>query len=68
MWNKDERDGKVDQAKGRVKEAVGDLTGNKHLHTEGKADVAKGKVQAAVGDMHHKVGDAIKDLGAAVKK
>ena len=68
MWNKDERDGKADQAKGRVKQAVGDLTGNKDLKSEGKVDEAKGKVQAAVGDVHHKVGDAIKDLGAAVKK
>ena len=28
MWNKNERDGKIDQAKGRVKQAVGDLTAN----------------------------------------
>ena len=68
MWNKDERDGKIDQAKGKVKQAVGDLTGDQHLKSEGKVDEAKGKVQAAVGDVHHKIGDAIKDIGAAVKK
>ena len=58
MWNKDERDGKVDQAKGRVKQAVGDLTGNKDLKAEGQMDEASGKVQEAVGSRSAKVGDA----------
>ena len=34
MWNKDERDGKIDQAKGKVKQAVGDLTVDQHLKSE----------------------------------
>jgi len=38
---------KTDQAKGRVKEAAGDLTGNKDLKREGKADVVD-KVKDAV--------------------
>jgi len=40
MWNKHERDGKFDQAKGRAKQAVGDLTGNKTLKAEGQMDEA----------------------------
>jgi uncharacterized protein YjbJ (UPF0337 family) len=28
MWSKNEREGKTDQVKGRVQQAVGDLTGN----------------------------------------
>lgn len=67
MWNKDERDGKVDQAKGRVKQAVGDLTGDKNLKSEGQVDEAKGKIQEAVGGVRRRVGEAIEDLGGVVK-
>ena len=38
MWNKTERKGKVDQAKGKVKQAVGSLTGNHDLKAEGHVD------------------------------
>ena len=40
--------GKSDQAKGRVKEAAGALTGDKKLKREGKADQAAGKVKQKV--------------------
>ena len=36
--------GKVEQAKGRVKEAAGALTGNQRLKQEGKMDQAAGKI------------------------
>jgi len=49
MWNKNERNGQVDQAKGKVKQAVGELTNNDKLKTEGKVDEAVGKVKTAVG-------------------
>jgi uncharacterized protein YjbJ (UPF0337 family) len=68
MWNKDERNGKADQAKGRVKQAVGDLTGNKDLKAEGRVDEASGKVQAAVGHVRRETGKAIEAVAAAVKK
>ena len=32
--------GQIDKAKGRVKEAAGDLSGDKDLQSEGKADRA----------------------------
>ncbi|MGD0044877.1 MAG: CsbD family protein, partial [Isosphaeraceae bacterium] len=35
--------GKADQMKGKAKEAVGDLTGNKDLKSEGKADRQAGE-------------------------
>jgi uncharacterized protein YjbJ (UPF0337 family) len=38
--------GKMGQAKGRVKEAGGALTGNERLKQEGKLDQAAGKVKA----------------------
>ena len=46
MLNKNERAGKIDQAKGKVKQAVGDLTGNDKLKTEGKVDETVGDATA----------------------
>jgi uncharacterized protein YjbJ (UPF0337 family) len=37
--------GAVDEAKGRVKKAVGELTGNEDLKREGDIDQASGKVK-----------------------
>jgi uncharacterized protein YjbJ (UPF0337 family) len=68
MWNKNERDGKVDQAKGKVKQAVGKLTGDKNLRAEGQVDETVGKVEAAVGRTRRKAGDAITRVGKAVKR
>lgn len=40
----------MDDLKGRVKEAAGDLTGDKDLEREGKVDQAAGAVKDKVGD------------------
>lgn len=45
----------IDKVIGRVKEAVGALTGNKHLKHEGHVDQAKGSVKSTV----DKVADAV---------
>jgi len=50
---------KTDQAKGKIKEAAGDLTGDKDLEREGKADRAAGEVKEKVGDAVDKVKDVI---------
>jgi uncharacterized protein YjbJ (UPF0337 family) len=68
MWNKNERTGKIDQAKGKVKQAVGTLTGNEDLKAEGQVDETVGKVEAAVGRIGRKTGDAITRVGKAVKR
>jgi uncharacterized protein YjbJ (UPF0337 family) len=68
MWNNDEIKGKTDQAKGRVKQAVGDLTNDEELHDEGVADEASGRVQESFGQGKRKVGEAIEDIGKNVKK
>ncbi|HEY5189958.1 MAG TPA: CsbD family protein [Solirubrobacteraceae bacterium] len=52
-------DGTLDNAKGRVKEAAGDLTGDQSLKNEGKVDKATGKVKDAVGGAADKVKDAV---------
>jgi uncharacterized protein YjbJ (UPF0337 family) len=48
-----------DEAKGRVKEAAGDLTGNKGLQREGKADRAAGKTKDAVDSVADKTKDVV---------
>ena len=52
--------GEMDQAKGRVKEATGALTGDKELKREGKVDQAAGKVKGAAKKVIDKVKDAAK--------
>ncbi len=52
-------DGSVDRTKGKVKEAAGDLSGDKSLKNEGKVDKASGKVKDAVGGAADKVKDAV---------
>ena len=51
--------GKTDQMKGKAKEAVGDLTGNKDLKSEGKADHQAGEAKEKVGKVEEKVEEVI---------
>jgi uncharacterized protein YjbJ (UPF0337 family) len=48
-------EGDADQLKGRAKEAVGDLTGNRRLENEGKADRAAGGMKEKFNDFVDKV-------------
>ena len=66
MWNRDEVNGKIDQAKGRIKKAVGDLNNDERLRNEGDADQTAGEVEAGFGKGRRKVGNAIKDLGKKI--
>ena len=66
--NNDELKGKVDQIKGRAKQAAGDLTDDQRLHDEGAADEAGGELREGVGKARRKVGEAIKDVGDAIKR
>ena len=52
-------DGSADEAKGRVKEAGGALTGDDSLKREGKVDKASGKVKDAVGGAADKAKDVV---------
>ena len=52
-------DGNLDEAKGRVKEAAGDLTDDDSLKNEGKVDKASGSVKDKVGDAADKVKDVV---------
>ena len=48
-----------DDAKGRLKEAVGDLTGDEDLQREGKVDKATGAVKDGVENVSDKVKGAV---------
>lgn len=49
----------TDDAKGRVKEAAGDLTGDSDLKEEGKTDQAAGTVKDVADSAKDKVDDAV---------
>ncbi len=49
----------TDDAKGRVKEATGNLTGDDDLKDEGKADQAAGTVKDAADSAKDKVEDGV---------
>jgi uncharacterized protein YjbJ (UPF0337 family) len=66
--NRDEIEGKAEAFKGKVKQAAADLTDDKKLRDEGLADEAAGQTQETLGRARRKVGEAIEDLGNAVKK
>ncbi len=53
-------DGDADEAKGRIKEAAGSLTGDDSLKNEGKVDRASGSVKDKVGDAADKAKDVIR--------
>ena len=53
-------EGDIDKGKGRIKEAAGDLTGDRSLKNEGKTDRAAGKAKDAVDKGADKVKDALR--------
>ena len=66
--NKDEIEGKWDQAKGATKETVGRALNDRDLETEGNVDRTGGKVQEGFGTAKRKVGEAIEDIGESISK
>jgi len=55
MMDKDRIEGSAEQAKGKIKELAGKVTGDSKTEAEGKADQLKGKVQNAVGGIKDKL-------------
>ena len=58
--NKDELGGKMDNLKGRAKEAAGALTGNKQTQAEGTVERAGGAVREKFGQVKEAVKDSTK--------
>jgi uncharacterized protein YjbJ (UPF0337 family) len=57
--------GKMDEVKGRVKEAAGAIADDDSLRREGKMDQATGKVKQAAEKVIDKVTDAAKNVNRA---
>ena len=51
MLDKDRIEGSAEQAKGKIKEVAGKVTGDSKLQADGKADQVAGKIQNAVGGL-----------------
>jgi uncharacterized protein YjbJ (UPF0337 family) len=66
--NRDELEGKFDQAKGETKETVGRAINDRDLEQEGSADKTGGKVQEGFGTAKRKVGEAVEDIGESIRK
>ncbi|MGZ4723995.1 MAG: CsbD family protein [Ilumatobacteraceae bacterium] len=57
----------TDQAKGKIKQAVGDLTDDRDLKREGKSDERAGKAKQAVSNVKEKADDLIDKTRDKVK-
>jgi uncharacterized protein YjbJ (UPF0337 family) len=66
IFNNDEAKGKWEQAKGTVKDKVGELTGNDRLEAEGEAQNAGGHAQENWGKFKRGVSDAVDSVGEAI--
>jgi uncharacterized protein YjbJ (UPF0337 family) len=64
--NRDEVEGKFDNAKGEVKETVGRAINDRDLETEGQADQAGGKLREGFGKVKRSVGEAVEDIGEKI--
>ncbi len=60
MVDKDRVDGSAKNIGGKLKEGVGNVTGDSKMQTEGKADQAEGKIQNTVGGIKDSIKDAFK--------
>ena len=61
----DRAEGRWDETKGKVKEAVGDATDDERMEREGEADQVRGRGQQAKGhvkDAADKVKEGLRDL------
>lgn len=68
MKKQQEVRGQAKKLKGRVKEAVGIISGDRKLENEGSLQRAEGAVQESLGKARRKVGEVLTDLGKAIKK
>ncbi|MFH0727625.1 MAG: CsbD family protein [Pseudomonadota bacterium] len=53
---RDNAEGKIHQAKGKIKETIGKAVGNRDLEAEGKIENLDGKIQEKVGEVKKLVG------------
>ena len=62
MGNDQQNEGKLEQARGSIKEGVGDAIGNDRMQREGEIDKAKGDIREGVGNLREGVDRAVDDM------
>ncbi len=67
-WRSSTVSGTADEAKGRIKEAAGALTGDEDLESEGKADRMSGEIKDKVEQAKDKVEDLVDDAKDALHR
>ncbi len=68
IFNNDEVKGKWEQAKGTVKDKLGEMTGDTELEAEGEVQRAGGGVQEGWGKVKRNVSDTLEDVADAVNR
>lgn len=66
--NRDEREGKTENLKGRVKEATGAILDDEELQQEGADQRRQGELQEDLGKLRRKAGEVLEELGGKVKE
>lgn len=59
--------GEFDQAKGRAKQAVGDLTDDEEMQREGETDEAAGKLKESIDRGKEKLDEAVDNVRDRIK-
>ena len=68
MWNKDEVKGKGKKAKGKIKDKLGEITGNRELEAEGERERAEGQAQESIGKVRRKAEDFLERVDDDIEK
>ena len=66
IFNKDEVGGKWDQAAGKVKDKIGEVTGDRDLEAEGEVQHAEGETQETWGKFKRGVSETVDSVGEAI--
>ena len=66
--NKDEVNGKFDQAKGLMIGKIGRALGDRKMKNEGDAERTRGQIREGFGKSKRKVGEAVEKIGKAIGK
>jgi uncharacterized protein YjbJ (UPF0337 family) len=61
MGNEQQNEGRLEQARGTIKEKVGEVTDNERMQHEGEYDKAKGNIREGIGDVREDVDKTVDD-------
>jgi len=64
--NQDEVRGKIQQGKGKIKDKIGEVTGNRRMEREGEAENAEGHTRESWGKFKRGVSNAVDSVGDAI--